>query len=132
MCANCDEMLPMAAPKNGQVFIGTEPSWGSTLKVSCSNDEACYVKMKDAEYNDVISFYIAAGQTAQINVPAGDYYVYFAHGNDWYGPEFLFGKDTTYSKDGELTDYTNYSWQYELKPSVGGNFSDTPIDPSEF
>ena len=132
MCSNCKAMIPMENPANGQVFIGQEAGWGATLSVTCSYDQACYVKMKDADLNDVISFYIAADDTAEICVPAGHYYVYFAHGVDWYGPEFLFGMETTYSKDDELTDYVNYSWSYELEPVSYGNFSDTPIDPSEF
>lgn len=131
LCANCGEMVPMANPANGQVFIGEDPGWGQTLTIICSN-QACYVKMKDASYNDVLSFYVAAGSTAEVCVPSGQYYVYFAHGTDWYGPEFLFGPDTSYSMDSELTDYVDYSWEYNFQPVTDGNFTSTDIGASDF
>ncbi len=132
MCQNCNEMVPLDLPANGQIFIGNKLSWGCTLTVKCSGDQSCYVKMKDADRNDVLSFFVRAGQKAEVFVPSGHYYVYFAHGVDWYGSTYLFGKDTTYSMDEELTDYVSYSWEYDLVPSYNGNFSDTPIDASQF
>lgn len=132
MCRSCGQMLPLELPATGQIFIGEEIHWGSTLTVKCSGDQACYVKLKDEDYEDVLSFFVRAGETAEVCVPGGYYYVYFAHGVDWYGPEHLFGSETTYSMDDELTNYYGYSWSYDLVPSYNGNFTDTPIDASQF
>ena len=131
-CTGCGFMVPLDLPENGQIFIGEKRSWGCTLTVKCSSSQSCYVKMKDANHNDVLSFFVRAGQRAEVYVPSGHYYVYFAHGVDWYGSEYLFGEETSYSMDDELTDYVNYSWSYDLVPSYNGNFSDTPIDASQF
>lgn len=131
-CTNCGYMLPLELPASGQIFIGQKLSWGQTLTVRCSGSQSCYIKMKDADHNDVLSFFVRAGERAEVFVPSGHYYVYFAHGNEWYGEELLFGEMTAYSMDDELTDYVSYSWEYDLVPSYNGNFTDTPIDASEF
>ena len=80
----------------------------------------------------MISLYVRAGETAEIYVPSGYYYVYFAHGTDWYGPTHIFGPDTQYSKDEELVDFINNSWTYEFRRSQFGNFTDKPVSASEF
>jgi len=132
LCTNCGYMIPLEFPASGQIFIGQKLTWGCTLTVKCTGSQSCYVKMKDADHNDVLSFFVRAGEQAKVYVPSGHYYVYFAHGVDWYGESFLFGEATTYSMDDELTDYVSYSWSYDLVPSVNGNFSDTPIDADQF
>jgi hypothetical protein len=131
ICSVCQEMEPLPLPDNGQVFIGQDMRRGSTLTIRNAG-ESCYVKLKDSEYNDVFSFFVPAGETAVVPVPADRFYTYFAHGNDWYGPEYCFGKETSYSKDDELLDYVNYEWEYTLYPVSGGNFSETPITEDEF
>lgn len=130
-CANCGELMPLTLPKNGQVFIGKNLNRSSELKIKTSS-EACYVKLKGSTGINVFSFFVRANSTATVSVPSGYYYVYFAHGNEWYGEEHLFGDETTYSKDDELLDFKNYSWEYTLTPVSNGNFSETPIDAEEF
>ena len=132
MCVYCGEMLPLPDPVNGQLFSGERLYWGQTLTIKCSLDRSCFVKVKDENYNEVMSFYVAAGCSAEVYVPAGYYYIYFAQGEDWYGPEYCFGPDTSYTMDDELTDYVHYSWTYTLRPSVDGNFTETPINPEDF
>lgn len=77
-------------------------------------------------------FFVPAGRTVEAPVPSGYFYVYFAYGTDWYGPEYIFGPETRYTKDDELSDYVNYTWEYTLYPSYNGNFSETPVDPEDF
>lgn len=81
---------------------------------------------------DVLSFLARAGHTVEIYVPSGHYYAYFSYGDDWFGPQYVFGPKTAYGMDDELADYTQYSWEYTLIPSVSGNFSETPISADEF
>lgn len=132
MCRLCNLMVPMDMPANGTVFIGKGKYCGAELTIHCSSDKSYYIKLKDSSGNDVYSFFVQAGKSVYAPVPTGYFYVYFACGTAWYGPEYLFGPDTSYSKDSALTDFVNYNWTYTLKPSTGGNFSESPVDEDEF
>ena len=132
MCTNCGLMDPMALPENGAIISGERLTWGCTLTIHSSTQKHCYVKMKDASKTEVLSFFVRAGHTAEIYVPSGHYYVYFSYGDDWFGPQYVFGPKTSYGMDDELTDYTQYCWEYTLIPSANGNFSETPISADEF
>lgn len=132
ICEICNEMEPLALPKSGQVFIGSDLYRGSELKISSSSYESCYIKLKGSSGEDVFSFFVRAGTSVTVPVPAGYYYVYFSHGSEWYGEEYLFGPNTKYSKDDELMDFESFTWEYTLQPVIDGNFSETPIDEEEF
>lgn len=132
VCRTCETMEPLPLPANGEVFVGKGKWCGSELTIRSSTDSCCYIKLKDTDGNDVYSFFVRAGETVVAPVPNGMFYVYFAYGTDWYGPEYVFGPDTTYAKDDELSDFNRYTWEYTLYPSYGGNFSETPISEEEF
>lgn len=132
MCSRCDAMQPLALPESGQVFLGRDMNYVSQLSVTAAALQSSYVKLKGTSGEDVFSFFVRAGETVTVDVPGGYFYVYFAYGTDWYGTEYLFGPNTTYSKDDELTDFENYTWEYTLTPVTDGNFSETPIDADEF
>lgn len=132
ICQKCNEMEPLALPYSGQVFIGEDLYRESELTIKSSSLESCYIKLKGSSGIDVFSFFVRAGTSVTVSVPSGYYYVYFSYGNEWYGTKYLFGPDTTYAKDDELLDFENYTWEYTLQPVYNGNFSETPIDESEF
>lgn len=46
--------------------------------------------------NFYIRLYVRGGSTAEINIPLGEYAIYYAHGSAWYGEEALFGPETAY------------------------------------
>lgn len=118
-------------PASGTILSGSE-YYGSEITVTASGSSSYVVKLKTETGAEVVCFYIRAGETVTIGVPAEYLYVYFAAGETWYGEDLLFGADTTYSKDDEVLDFVEYSWEYTLYPVVNGNFSETPIDESEF
>lgn len=132
ICYRCNEMEPLSLPNSGQVFIGKDLYRGSELSIKSKTTESCYIKLKGSTGIDVFSFFVKAGTSVTVSVPNGYYYVYFAYGDEWYGTEYLFGSDTTYTKDDELLDFKNYTWEYTLEPVINGNFSETPIDEDEF
>lgn len=132
VCKICSTMEPLAIPENGQVFIGSDLYKSSELSIISSTERSCYIKLKGSSGIDVFSFFVRAGSSVTVPVPAGHYYVYFSYGDEWYGTEHLFGPETTYAKDDELHDFKNYKWEYTLKPIYDGNFSETPIDEEEF
>ncbi len=131
MCLRCGEMIPMLQPLNGQVLLGANLSRRSEITISAS-EESAYIKLKDASGTDVFSFFVRANQTATVEVPGGNYYVYFACGDDWYGPRYYFGNTTSFSKDSEIIDFNQYTVSYTLYKTTGGNFSETPISEDEF
>ncbi len=132
MCRDCGTMVPLALPESGSVFLGEDLVRGSELTIHTADEEACFVKLKTEDGQDVFSFFVRAGDTVTTAVPYGNYYVYFAYGTDWFGPEYIFGENTAYGKDEEICDFENYTWEYTFVKSEDGNFSDTPISADEF
>ncbi len=132
VCTVCNYMKPLALPQNGQVFIGSELYRNSELTIHGSDSYNCYVKLKSTIGNDVFSFFVRAGKSVTVSVPSDYYYVYFSYGKDWYGTKYIFGPNTTYSKDDEICDFKNYTWEYTLYSSYDGNFTETPVSAEEF
>lgn len=130
---NVDKGLtPVTEPRSGEILWGREVYDGSELTITASGGEACVVKLKTREGEDRMCFYVRAGETVTVDVPAGYFYVYFASGKTWYGIENLFGERTSYSMDDEICNFLQYTWEYTLYPVSDGNFSETPIDASDF
>lgn len=65
------------------------------------------IKLVDpATRKDVVRMYVVGGQTADFQVPLGDYDVLCASGANWYGDELLFGPQTAYSKLDTVSRFT--------------------------
>lgn len=118
-------------PADGAVLEG---SAGSTSKISitASSSESCYVRLKNDAGETVLGFFVNAGSTVTVGVPGQSLTVYFAMGNTWYGLEHLFGDGTSYSKDDNPVDFSQYTIEYDLSPVVDGNFQQTTVDEDEF
>lgn len=123
--------LPL--PVSGTVYTNRSPlSRTGKLTIKCSSGSSCFIKLKTASGSDDFSFFVRSGDTVTMDVPAGKFYVYFAHGNNWYGPSDLFGEDTYYAMDSQLQDFSVYELTYTLYPVQNGNFSETKIDKDQF
>lgn len=120
-------------PANGEVISG-KASGKSQITVTASKDEDYVVVLKDKKGKEKLAFYVRAGQTATVKVPAMYLNVYFACGNDWLGYKkgLMFGKDTSYSKDDETVNFKEYTLEYTMYPVTDGNFSETPSNAEEF
>ena len=102
-------------PYNGWIFEeidGMEAP--STLSIRTSGSGGYYFVIDPVEFpaagegefyktrallqanNFYIRLYVRGGSTAEINLPLGEYAIYYAHGSDWYGEEALFGPETAY------------------------------------
>ena len=65
------------------------------------------IKLVDPQTRkDVVRMYVVGGQTADFQVPLGDYEVLSASGVNWYGDELLFGPQTAYSKLDTVSRFT--------------------------
>ena len=119
-------------PRSGDILSGSECFDGSELTITADSGSSYVIKLKTASGVERLSFYVRAGETVTVGVPAEYLYVYFASGDTWYGKSLLFGDITYYSMDEDILDFTEYSWEYTLYPVNSGNFSETPIDPDDF
>lgn len=128
-----NSVKPIKRPANGSILQGHEYS-GSEITITADSDYDYVVSLKSYSGESYLSFYVRAGETVTVGVPAKYLYVYFASGKEWYGygKGLMFGKYTCYSKDDEALDFTEYTWKYTLYPVTNGNFSETPIDGDEF
>lgn len=84
-----------------------------------------------------LSFMIKPHSTVEILVPLGSYKLYYATGDDWFGPTLLFGEETQYYKAGSVLEFTAdkqyyYGHTLELWEQVGGNMTEIEISESDF
>lgn len=119
-------------PRSGDILSGSEYFDESELTITADSTSSCVVKLKTSDGVERLSFYVRAGDTVTVGVPAEFLYVYFASGDTWYGKNLLFGDETYYSMDDDVLDFTQYTWEYTLYPVNSGNFSETPINPDDF
>ncbi len=131
--AGYNALKPIDRPESGEILFGKEYD-EAQLKVLAATGCDYVVSLKDMLGQQYISFYVRAGDTVTVGVPANFLYVYFASGNEWfgYGQGLMFGEDTYYTKDDEVLDFTEYNWEYSLEPVYDGNFSETPSNENEF
>ena len=121
----------VSEPASGTVLSGYAPKDGSEITVSVAPTQSCVVMLLDDSDRTLLSFFVRSGDTVTVDVPAEKMYVQFASGETWYGEELLFGKNTTYTKDDELTDFTQYTWEYEFDPLSDTDFAyDGADDPA--
>lgn len=125
-------LKPVDKPASGYILYGNEYS-ESEITITAS-EAPCVVSLKSSAEKTLLSFFVRSGDTVTVGVPARDLYVYFASGINWYGygKGLMFGKDTAYSRDDELLDFANYTWEYTLYPVTNGNFSQTPCNEADF
>ena len=84
-----------------------------------------------------MAFYVEAGNSAEVYVPIGDYFVYYASGYIWQGTEALFGEETECSVDKyTLSFYTDeesaYGYTLELWDDAEDNPDMESISPQDF
>lgn len=135
---NEENSAPIFVPSTGQILYSDGQECIAPFSVVTRGTNDYYVKLKDAFYSeDVISFFVHGGETAEIDVPLGTYSLYYAVGDSWQGIEDLFGESTRYFKADDVFDfyesdgYVN-GWTVELYTQSNGNLSTESIDPSEF
>ena len=119
---------------SGTILSGKEYNKGSKITVTADWGADHVVLLKDTTGKEIVSFYVRAGDTVTIGVPAESLYVYFARGTEWhgYGKGLMFGDNTVYTKDDTIQDFSQYTYEYKLYPVNNGNFSEAPSNEKEF
>lgn len=127
-------------PENGSVIIGTSKDRLAPLTVETDPDSsnAYYVKLVEQSTGLTdLSFFVCPGQTADLDVPLGDYTVYYATGLHWYDYNDLFGDTTVCYKMNELFSFYYQDGYYNgytlsLYNLPNGNLNCQQIDSESF
>ncbi|GEM_PF-1782142 len=85
----------------------------------------------------ILTAYLVGGRLFEVDVPLGTYEIRYAAGDIWYGPQYLFGPETVYSKADELFHFTFDGYQYsgytvELILQAYGNLETSQIRAEDF
>lgn len=133
-------LVKQAEPENGEILRygkGYWQSYYSSITVTAPEKEAVVVKLKrtvpgKVRKETVVAFYVCAGETVEMEIPAISMYVFFAQGETWYGYDDLFGDSTAYGKDSEQIDFSWHTVTYTLQPVSDGNFTTKTTSESDF
>ncbi len=127
---------PVAA-QNG-FLISPKGKCEAPVTVHASKTASCYVYFKnDSNSDNDFSIFVSKGDTAKVEAPLGNYTMYYASGDTWYGTDYKFGVGTSYYKaDSNFKFYTSglyvYGTEVTLYTVVGGNMEVTKINEWEF
>lgn len=133
-CEDQETRQPIPMPRSGAILSGGHYYDRSTITIHADISESCVVSLRNIYGTEYVTFFVRAGESATVGVPAEKLYVYFASGKKWYGygEDLMFGKSTDYFKDKGLVDFSRYTWEYTLYKTSDGNFTETPCSKSEF
>lgn len=88
-----------ALPLNGICTLEVRSHPMSSLEVHASAFDNYYIKLEDTTTKRIVlTLFLRAGSTTEVEVPLGSYTFKYASGTKWYGFEHLFGPTTSYNK----------------------------------
>jgi hypothetical protein len=125
-------------PPHGKITWYSAGDPVAPLEIRSSRGSHYVVKLSDYySGRSVLSVFVHGGSTVNLDVPLGTYKIKYASGDTWYGPEFLFGPDTSYSKADSSFNFRVIGNQVSgytltLYKVVDGNLQTSPISPDEF
>lgn len=136
-----EKALPL--PYNGAVFYRehdhrTYDSYVAPLEIKAEGEDCnFYIKMVTASGESILEFFVRAGETAEVNMPTGTFYLRYACGSKWYGQDQYFGEDTAFFSSKDAFHFTESDDGYNgytvsLHKIPGGNLSTEAIDPEDF
>lgn len=128
---------------NGDLIIAPDTEGLAPLTIETSGSENYYVHLKPLSYSHLkstaseLSFYVSGGSSTEILVPLGNYEIYYATGEIWYGLDHLFGSKTVRFKcDDTFNFYENgdyyQGWTVTLYKVSNGNMTTQEISEDEF
>jgi hypothetical protein len=90
---------PQAIPPSGTIRTSTTAERIAPFEIKAAQGSHYLLKLVDAyTYSPVMTVFVRSGTTVEVEVPLGTYEVRYASGETWYGYEYLFGPETSYSK----------------------------------
>lgn len=131
-------MKPFPVPDSGEVLYHDQQDRVAPFTIETSGSGYYVVKLKDHISGvDVLCVFIHAGDTVDVDVPLGDFDLFYASGDVWYGLKCLFGDATVCSKSTSLFDFSEIDgyvsgWTVTLYPVYNGNMQTVSIGIDEF
>jgi hypothetical protein len=129
----------MDLPGNGSMRRYHSTPAQAPFKIDTRGVESCFfVKMTDWNTHEtVLTVFIHGGQSVKFEMPLGSYELKYASGKVWYGEEYLFGEETSYSKADaqfkcEQVGDRISGYSVELYLQENGNLETKSIKPTEF
>jgi len=129
---------PQPMPATGTVVQHGGGASVAPMKVFAAEGSNYLLKLVDPLSGDpVLTAFIRAASTVEIDVPLGRFELRYASGDSWYGYTYLFGPDTVYSKASTLLEF-RASGDYVEGVSITlyrvphGNLKTTRIRPAQF
>lgn len=134
-------------PENGEIVADTLGSGDHRFAIDDSNAETnTLVKVVSvSDESKYMTFYVRAGESAEVRIPAGEYIIKYADGETWYGKQSMFGQNMvcTMLKDPLVFEISYYDdgsvyyggWgisHYAKKSDNGEGVQSIKIDPEDF
>lgn len=127
-----------AVPYSGAVRTWTTDERVAPFEIKAAQGSHYLLKLVDAyTYSPVMTVFARSGTTVEVKVPLGTYEVRYASGETWYGYEYLFGPETSYSKADKTFTFEVEGNQISgftitLYKVANGNLHTSGIRPTEF
>ena len=130
----------MPMPRNGDVTKYTYKTHEAPFEVvTPSGDDYYYVVLSESTNTrlKVISVLVHPGKKVEIDVPLGNYKMFYATGEKWYGRTALFGEATRYYKANDILRFyadgdSIMGHTIELIKQVGGNLETMGVNEDDF
>ncbi len=130
----------VAMPMTGIIAKNISSENVAPLEIIIPKEEtkSYYIKLINIKTdNTAMTMFIRKGESLDILVPLGSYELRYACGENWYGEEYLFGKNTEYYKTDDTFDFTEdkegyNGWTVDLTGQIDGNLETPEIDDDDF
>ena len=102
---------PVAQPASGTVRRLAPGAAIAPFQIQTRGAGNYLVRLEDAYGGaDVMDVFVRGGDTVKVEVPLGNYVVKYASGLTWYGYDYLFGPETTYSRAESTINFTREAY----------------------
>ena len=128
----------LATPPHGSIQRYHTLTALAPLEIKTSAGENYLIKLVEASSGrPVVELFVHGGHTIEIMMPLGNFTMKYAAGDTWYGRDYYFGPNTSYSKASSVLnfnqDVSGYSgYTVTLYRVANGNMQTQRLSPEEF
>lgn len=132
------EELRRATPSTGTYWNIAQERTVAPLEVITRGRANYYVKLVDARSGrDTFAVFVRGGESVETKVPLGTYELRYATGRNWFGPQYLFGSNTSYHRANQTFAFRQNQFEVsgytvELFFQTDGNLQTQEIDRRSF
>ena len=128
------EPNPLPLPATGAFDTSTSSTTTAIIIKTRAGGGHTLVKIRNVGGAEVTRGFIRGGDQHTFRLPLGTYLITMASGDNWYGEQLLFGRNTSYSKADDTFPLLQRGeqWTVELIPQTNGNLQERPISAGEF